>query len=196
MQRAKLLLVIAAVLFAGWLGWLAYLALTSANPIVLSRPQFLVSTLDVIAKVEEDEAGNALPRITEPDEGKDRWIGRPIRVVDLPELGKKQGWKGAGDYILPLQSDGEYYWVARIPASPGYPVRSREEEFGRRAHLVGESMAAQNLAPAGVPIAPFIHMDAAGGVAVTGFVADSRRIYPLTKETRKQLDNMPKSQAP
>ncbi len=53
--------VVMAALFVGWLGYLCYLVLAlpkSPNglPPVLSRPQFLVSDLDVVGDI-EDEAG-------------------------------------------------------------------------------------------------------------------------------------------
>jgi hypothetical protein len=48
MRPAVARLVLFAVLFVGWLGYLGYLVLLG-KPLVLSRPQFLVSQLDVIA---------------------------------------------------------------------------------------------------------------------------------------------------
>ena len=55
MKAARLRLLFAALLFFAWIGWLAYLAakVTLEPPIVLSRPQFLVSNLDVVAQVEQ-----------------------------------------------------------------------------------------------------------------------------------------------
>src|SRR5437773_2064431 len=49
---AVLRLVLASLLFVGWIGWLVYLAKFKSKPIVLSRPQLLVSDLDIIAQVD------------------------------------------------------------------------------------------------------------------------------------------------
>ena len=53
MKRRPWLLAVAAGLFAAWIGYLFYLALTAGHPpVVLSRPQFLVADLWVIAEVD------------------------------------------------------------------------------------------------------------------------------------------------
>jgi len=49
-------------LFLAWISWLAYLAATTTHPLVLSRPQFLVTDLDVIAEVGGDEGSDARRR--------------------------------------------------------------------------------------------------------------------------------------
>jgi hypothetical protein len=121
MSGARVRLWIAAALFAGWIGWLAYLAATTTHPVVLSRPQFLVSTLDVIADV---HAANGHPaeevtvrEVHWPPNGREKLVGEQIRVIDLPRC---EGWDGAGSYILPLVRDGDAYRVASTPPSPGY----------------------------------------------------------------------------
>ena len=55
MASARVRLALAAFLFVAWVGWLANLALTTARPVILSRPQLAASTLDVIARVEVDD---------------------------------------------------------------------------------------------------------------------------------------------
>jgi hypothetical protein len=96
------LLAVAAGLFAAWIGYLAFLALTASHPTVLSRPQFLVADLWVIAEVDGPEGPvtvrevvYAAPpvRATAPKEGV------PIEVKDLAEC--KKDWTGRGRYILP-----------------------------------------------------------------------------------------------
>jgi hypothetical protein len=49
--RRRMLLALAVAVFLLWLGYLAYLAATTAHPVVLSRPQLLVSNLVVIAEL-------------------------------------------------------------------------------------------------------------------------------------------------
>jgi hypothetical protein len=118
-MRARLRLMIAALAFTGWIAWLAYLAATAVRPIVLSRPQFLVSTLDVIAEVGGDPQ--------KPDSAviikKVHWPPKDPKLPDkitITNLGTCDGWQGPGEYILPLVQDGENFLVVAIPPSPGY----------------------------------------------------------------------------
>src|SRR5438552_2871645 len=94
-------LVVSAALFAAWIGYLAYLVLetarptiqfwppriTKTQPIILSRPQFLVSTLDVIADVQQDDGRpDAVMRIESvhwPADERDRFAHRTITVSNL-----------------------------------------------------------------------------------------------------------------
>src|SRR5262245_17875891 len=63
MTHARLRLIVAAALFCAWIGWLAYLALTTTRPVVLSRAQFLASQLDAVATVAADAAGRPDPNV-------------------------------------------------------------------------------------------------------------------------------------
>jgi hypothetical protein len=148
MSGARVRLWIAAALFAGWLGWLAYLAATTTHPVVLSRPQFLVSTLDVIAEVHAAD-GHPAEEVTVrevhwPATGREKLVGEQIRVINLP---KCEGWDLPGSYILPLVREGDAYRVASTPPSPGY------------SPLTGDA---------------------------------PQRIYPVTDETRHQLETIRK----
>ncbi len=115
-------LVLFAGLFVAWIGWLAYLAITATRPIVLSRPQFLVSKLDVIAEVHANN-GKPAPEVVVREvhwSAKDieKLEGKIIKVVNLSQC---EGYTGPGLYILPLVNDkGDEYLVARIPLSPGF----------------------------------------------------------------------------
>jgi hypothetical protein len=128
MTAARMRLLIAALLFFGWLGWLAYLAVSAAMTprIVLSRPQFLVSNFDVIAQVNElpaDKNKAAPVKVVEvywPPEQKKALEGKTIDVKGLAEC--RRDWIGPGKYILPLvHSEKEGYMIAAVPHSPGFP---------------------------------------------------------------------------
>src|SRR5262245_13951524 len=103
MASARVRLVLAAVLFVLWIGWLAYLAWTTTRAVRLSRPQLLVSTLDVRARVEAQPAGRPLPEVTvlevfySPQAGPNP--GDKLTVTNLDEC---VGWEGPGEYLLPL----------------------------------------------------------------------------------------------
>ncbi len=130
MIMARLKLVLAAVLFVAWIGWLVYLVPASAwvypfqpeRPIVLSRPQFLVSNLDVIAEIEKKNVNPPEISVRDVpwpnDEQTKKLIGTKIRVTNLSSC---DGWTQPGEYIVPLMagSKGEYQ-IVPIPPSPGY----------------------------------------------------------------------------
>jgi hypothetical protein len=130
MKPAAWRLLLAACLFLVWISWLAYLAFTAGTrpempvpkrPIVLSRPQFLISNFDVIAQVEEveGEPGSTLVTILEvlwpPAEES-----RKNTIIAVQDLSSCPGWAGPDLYILPLVTkDYKTCTVARLPRSPG-----------------------------------------------------------------------------
>ena len=132
MQAARLRLIIAALLFGGWIGWLAYLAATTTKPIVLSRPQFLFSTLDVVAQVDEQDH-QPVDKVTVkvvhwPPQAEAVLKGKTITVTNLDQC---DGWEGPGEYILPLEKQGDHFAVVKVPDSPGFPNHSLKMNPGR-----------------------------------------------------------------
>jgi hypothetical protein len=121
----RLLLVI--VLFGGWLAYLGYLVYTrphtpGGQPLVLSRPQFLVSTLDVVARVEDHDKVTVV-EVLYPAHQAPVQKGDVISVEDFGRQPPPSGWLGSGEYLLPLLplgSNQKHYRVAPIPSSPGY----------------------------------------------------------------------------
>jgi len=157
MKPVVLRFVALAVLFAAWILYLVYLAWpylpftpkpTNPLPTVLSRPQFLVSSLDVVGEIEEEEraAGLALgPAFlaTLPNVKIIRVLYPPnsplqpdatIRVTnfgecripagkaDQPPAPLPSGLSALGPCLLPLRSrDGGLTWeVVPLPPSPGF----------------------------------------------------------------------------
>lgn len=124
MKAARLRLALTVLLFAGWLGYLAYLAATTTHPIVLSRPQFLMSTFDVVAQVDAEDHLPApkvtIQEVSWPAGEQSKWAGKTVEVTNLHQA---VGWQGPGEYILPLIPVGNAYQVAPTPPSPGYPGR-------------------------------------------------------------------------
>jgi len=154
---------IATALFLGWLGYLGFLVLTSRNPVILSRPQLLVSEIDIIGRIDEpDKAEVRVEEVWWPKKDGQAKLkeGEVIRVTNLDDCRPLQRindqWvrgprdlTGPGEYILPLVLREGKYEVASIPPSPGFiPVRGRDT---------------------GPP-----------------------RIYPLTADTRAQLEKITK----
>jgi hypothetical protein len=123
-KAARIRLILAAAVFAGWIGWLAYLAVTASRPTVMSRPQILLAAYDVLAEVRAVEDGPA-PEVTIrevywPSADPEKLQGRLIMVHDLPRTAE-DGWKGPGLYLLPLtRIEDQVYHVVAVPPSPGY----------------------------------------------------------------------------
>lgn len=140
--RARLFL--AAGLFVGWLGYLLFLvilaahpvvswwpfAITKMQPIVLSRPQFLVSPVVVIAEVKEGQGDHPDAEVTvtavhRPTGDPNGWTGKTLTVTNLPKVTLDQGWNGPGEYILPLLPDEAHFRVTPLPSSPGFDAAGR-----------------------------------------------------------------------
>lgn len=152
MKFATVRFAFALAIFIAWLGWLLNLALTTARPIVLCEPQFLVSSLDVLAQVDSVNGGEVMVKeVHFPPAESDKLVGKKIKVTNLDQC--KDDWQGSEYlYILPLVADGkDAYRVAPLPRSPGF--------------------------------------------AGPGSKAGRPHIYPVTEETRKQLDRIQKPQA-
>jgi hypothetical protein len=128
MKPAAWRLAVTAVLFAGWIAYLGYLVAATRNPIVLSRPQFLVSSLDVVATRNADDTF-VVDDVLYPAAKNEEWRGKTITVRNLkmcqvysartggepvpPDEGRK--------YLLPLDvTDGANAKVVPTPPSPGY----------------------------------------------------------------------------
>jgi hypothetical protein len=215
--RARL--TVAALLFLGWIGFLAYLVATTRDPVILSRPQFLVAPLHIVAQVEEAGGRPAATVLVKEvayarGEGDAKLAGTQLVVEDLPECGPAQGWKGPGDYILALSlgkaGDKVVHQVTTIPISPGYePITTSVEVLARGADT--EKTAALIRSFTGWPddkardfqrgtlkrnvrwvdaVQFKTQMEEAG--AAIGLRAGEGRIYRATPDARKQLDLMPR----
>src|SRR5215469_14337409 len=140
-------LLVTIALFAGWLGYLGYLVLCrphapaglrgafEGQPLTLSRPQFLVSAVDVVARVDDEDGENVtVEEVLHPKEKAPVKAGDKIKVTNIlrcrplpdPTTPEQEtppnDWTGPGTYILPLQrKDKDTFEVVPTPPSPGYP---------------------------------------------------------------------------
>jgi len=126
------LLILTGALFLAWIGYLAYQAFTLPRPnIVLSRPQFLVANLWVIAHVESADEPVTVKECVYAAEGFDKPAeGENLKVANLAdcktlvrtsknEIETHDDFTGPGDYILPLSKREGAYVVTSIPHMPG-----------------------------------------------------------------------------
>lgn len=100
----RMRLVVAIVLFVGWLGFLGYAALTKNRGPVVSHAQAAAATVAVVAEVEADQEGKPVMRtkVVESLVPDGPQPGTEILVMNLPEV---RGFEGAGQYLLLLRPD-------------------------------------------------------------------------------------------
>jgi len=134
MNRAKLRLAIAILLFVGWLGFLAYLALLKANPVVVSRWQMMAATHAIVAQITLDSDGRPkeIAHVEQvfPEKSQDGpAIGQDLELSGLPKAHLPSGKPfAAGErrYLIPLTKEaGNQFHVVALPPSPGYDFSSR-----------------------------------------------------------------------
>jgi hypothetical protein len=172
MKPAVLRLAVAALLFAGWIGYLFYLVLTQpprgpdgwwgvffpkpeGRPLLLSRPQFLVSELDVVAEVPDEGDKITVDQVLYPPE-EEGLRGKTLTVINLDQCrsrtadgdtGPPSEWTGPGRYLLPLRRPNpkkDEYEVVPIPPSAGYPPAGTLRAVGPpRIYPAGKQVLAQ-----------------------------------------------------
>lgn len=129
MSFARLRLVVATALFAGWLVWLAVAVRQKGTVQIVSPAQLTAATHLVVAEVGTGPDGQPLPTavvkevLRAPD--NDRPTGEitvgqlPSAVTPLPVNGESRT-PPAGEYLLPLVRDGAGFRLAGLPRSPGF----------------------------------------------------------------------------
>jgi hypothetical protein len=143
-------LVLTVVLFFGWLGYLTYLVICrphtpggllgafEGRPLTLSRPQFLVSTLDVVAEISGDKGEKVIVQeVLFPKSNPPVKPGEEIHVENLSrcrplsdplakEVNPPPDYAGPGLYLLALQAldpkEPHRFEVVPTPPSPGFPT--------------------------------------------------------------------------
>jgi hypothetical protein len=126
MSGRRLLLLLAAAAYLGWLGWLAvavYDGRSAPTPVV-SRAQLTAATHLLVADVEVGPEGYpaGAVKVTKVLRGEGLTPGAQVEVLGLgsalPPGAEK--FPGAGAYLIPAVGDGRSFRVAGMPRSPGY----------------------------------------------------------------------------
>ena len=134
MSFARIRLVIAAVLFFGWLAWLGVAVGQKGTVQIVSSAQLTAATHVVVGTVTLDASGRADPKVQirevfrSLDADKIQG-GITIERVDkcvtpLPVNGSRD--LAAGDYLFLLIKDGTTFRVAGLPRSPGVEASTPE----------------------------------------------------------------------
>jgi hypothetical protein len=140
-------LLVTAALLVAWLGYLGYLVLCrphtpdglrgafDGRPLTLSRPQFLVSAVDVVAQVNDDKGEDVIVKEVLYPKKAPVQIGDKIKVTNIGQCRALRDpmekdretppdYTGPGEYILALQADprkgDKTFEVVPTPPSPGY----------------------------------------------------------------------------
>ena len=135
MRIARVQLIVAAILFVGWLGYLAYLALGHSQPVVVSRTQLMnatsfptlpdISGSWVVAEVDVDESGK--PRKNDPHQTNRfrrpdrRGIGHCFQSSGSPNTAQQTGFQQGSLPPALVQKEG-------VPA-----LLDRLDTLGRRS---------------------------------------------------------------
>jgi hypothetical protein len=128
MTQRRVFLIVAAVVFAGWLSWLGYLAAYKTNPVVVSRSQMMASTHFVLAEVKVDpETGLPQKEVAVKKDLRPAGVALSgtIRVenIKLGRVGGAKDFREPGLYLLPLTAAGkDVYTLTVQPRSPGQEV--------------------------------------------------------------------------
>ncbi len=181
--------IVFGLIFLAWIGFLFYLVV-SAPTDILSRPQLLASPVCIVGKVRDDD-GKANPEIeiVEFLHGpKFKKVGGKITLRDLASVSKAQGYRGPGQYILPLSEgpDGalELAAVPRQTARTGrFPASHADLTiagiFSRRLFRRIPASDAQERAIAAKSAGYEVWLDEV-----------NLRIYPLNDGTRQQAETI------
>jgi hypothetical protein len=125
----KARVIVSAALFLGWLGFLALLVINTRDPIIVSRPQVTVSSAVLQVEVKDQNSRpHAQVKLTAvhraAEDFADLKPGVELVIADLVFIGPKQGYRGAGSYLVPVlrrqQSEQVLYEVTPLPLSPGF----------------------------------------------------------------------------
>jgi hypothetical protein len=133
MSFAKLRLIVATLLFAGWLGWLGYAVYNKGTVQIVSRAQLTGASHWVLAEVSVGDDGVPKPKVVVKQVLKGEPITGEIEVRNLPSAATplpvqaESRTPPAGVYLLPLVkvTDG-LYRIAGLPRSPGYEPQNPE----------------------------------------------------------------------
>jgi|GEM_PF-277596 hypothetical protein len=171
MKLAMARLILTAALFLGWLGYLSYLVVCrphtpggllgafEGRPLTLARPQFLVSTLDIVAEVSGDKGEKVIvqevlfPKANPPVQpGEEIYVEnidrcRPLSDPLAKEVNPPPDYLGPGRYLLPLQPLGanepRRFEVVPTPPSPGFPTTQGVHSGPPRIYPATEEMLAE-----------------------------------------------------
>jgi hypothetical protein len=179
--------IVTGVLFFCWLAYLIFLVFTlphapGGGPVILSRPQFLVSDLDIVAQIEGPDGPVVIREVFYPKKGAPQ-PGQRILVTNLAECGPYKHSREGGK---PEKVLADY-------TGPGlYILALRPTELLSCVHLVG-MLSLASTASASTACLPGPELDTALSYKVVptppspGYWLGAPRIYHAIPATLAQL---------
>ena len=107
-----------------WFGCIVFLALTSANPIVVSRPEILQSQVVVSAAIPDAESETiTVERVFSGDVKANEKL-TVLQIHDAPAVQHARTMKQPADqlYIFPLTRFGRFYRITTLPNQVAAPL--------------------------------------------------------------------------
>jgi len=186
MTFPKARLVVSAALFASWIAFLGYLVFTSSK-VILSRPQFMIAQMYVVAEVREGNAEVVIDQVLWSARKVDAKLDKNLTLPEITACGKKQGNQGPGKYLLPLQrtSTGDFE-IAPVPRALGFP--STPATHGTLEMIGLFSRRVQRRLPIATALEQQDELRAAGYVVF--LTAEEIRIYPWNDGVRVQVEEL------
>src|SRR5438067_929962 len=114
MKKSPVVLAVTAILFVGWLGYLATLVWKYRTPpVVVSRAQLLTAKYDVVADLTgKPDAEVAVVEVLYAADDAGPKAGDKLKVGNFAEC---DGYAGPGRYVLPLVIVAGQAHVATLP---------------------------------------------------------------------------------
>jgi hypothetical protein len=124
MKAARIRLILAAVAFLAWLGWLAMAVAQKGKTDIVSRAQLTEATMYVVADVAVDAEGLPIANVKVVKSLKAPLEGNPS-AIDVLNIRKAtvpgKSFPGPGIYLIPVVTlSPTEYLIAGLPRSPGY----------------------------------------------------------------------------
>lgn len=116
-RRPRVRLVVFSVIVAGWVAWLGWLTLTTANPPVINRVQVLASDLVLVGKWSDRQAGRF-------DVSRELKHGKVTGNITIQNVPAAPGTAAPdAEWVVPVRRTGDAYTVtagqfANRPAGP------------------------------------------------------------------------------
>jgi hypothetical protein len=201
MRPVVLRFVAVAVVFAAWIAYLGYLVLMlpkSPNglPPILSRPQFLVSDLDVVGEIDDDERTVPISELLNPSNAEDLAALAGVAALQAPS--PKVHVVKVDEVLYPPNATlpaGRIIGVTnfndcRIPGTSGEPPKPTVTPLPAKLSQLGACLLALRSLDGGltwqvVPLPP-----SPGFQPPAGY--EKPRIYPADAETRAQYKQIGK----
>lgn len=128
-RTSRLRLIIAAVLFVGWMSWLGYASLSKSRAPVVSRARAASASHAIEARLTPGSDGMSQSTATVVRSVKGGLHpGSEIEVANLPDA---VGFEGEGNYLLLLSkgTSSKEFRVVGQQRSPGYEISAKPEIY-------------------------------------------------------------------